>query len=162
MKPYDPGPCTRVGWPSGEWDDEPDLEEWTDPSTRYECCAMRNPMTGSLMGYVGVPRDHAAFGEPYQDIDVSVHGGLSYGAKRRGLMWFGFDCAHAGDLVPTMQMDSLLKDLEEAFEKLAGHKNIYRNWAYVRNECRLLAAQLASQATSGPSGPDATPRDKKH
>jgi hypothetical protein len=45
--------------------------------------------------------------------------------------WFGFDCAHSGDLVPGMPL----------YTGLAG--GVYRDQAYVRGECAKLAAQLA-------------------
>jgi hypothetical protein len=47
--------------------------------------------------------------------------------------WFGFDCAHAGDLAPDMTR-------HYAFER----DETYRTVQYVEGECTDLAAQLAS------------------
>lgn len=44
------------------WDDEPDAFDWRDPATGYPCAIRRNPDTGTLNGYVGVPDDHPFHG----------------------------------------------------------------------------------------------------
>lgn len=72
---------------------------------------------------------------------MRVHGGLTYAKNKEpygkpdGLWWFGFDCAHSGDLIPGM--------LEY------GHNDtdIYRDQQYVVAEVQSLAAQLAKVAT---------------
>lgn len=48
--------------------------------------------------------------------------------------WLGFDCAHAGDLVPGMRR--LLRGLIH-------DGDVYRTLDYVKNECRHLAQQLS-------------------
>jgi hypothetical protein len=53
-------------------------------------------------GYVRVPPGHPLFGKDYNDVDVEVHGGLTFAEIEpckehedgQGY-WFGFDCAHA-------------------------------------------------------------------
>lgn len=67
---------------------------------------------------------------------LDVHGGLTYARnhfpKREpdGLWWFGFDCAHAGDLVPS--------------EHCINHpSDVYRDIEYAKKECESLAEQLA-------------------
>jgi len=58
---------------------------------------------GHRCGYVRVGASHPAFGKDYNDVDVDVHGGLTFGAvepcaHENGTgYWFGFDCAHCGD-----------------------------------------------------------------
>lgn len=59
------------------WDNEPDKVQWIDPATDLDCLAVRNPI-GAWCGYVGVPNDHPYYGQPYDDIPVSVHGGLTF------------------------------------------------------------------------------------
>ncbi len=65
-----------------------------------------------------------------------VHGGLTYSEdhaptnKSDGKWWFGFDCAHAGDLTPGGPFDPHWDD-------------VYRNVSYVRDETQNLAKQLA-------------------
>jgi hypothetical protein len=54
-------------------------------------------------GYVGVPEGHPWFNKHYDDIDASVHGGLTYGRNHLpmqepdGYWWVGFDTGHYGD-----------------------------------------------------------------
>lgn len=81
--------------------------------------------------------------------NVSVHGGLTYSAPCGGhichtpepgepeVWWFGFDCAHAWDLVPGM----------EATKRSVGitrraTDDVYRTLSYVEAECASLARQL--------------------
>lgn len=56
--------------------------------------------------------------------------------REKKVHWFGFDCAHAGDLAPEM----------EKFRKAMGSRlfedNQYRDIAYVTEECESLALQL--------------------
>lgn len=52
--------------------------------------------------------------------------------------WFGFDCAHSGDVSPGMSREYRMN--------IPG--DTYRNVAYVREECRSLAEQLAKNAAS--------------
>lgn len=50
------------------------------------------PVLG-VNGYVQLPTGHPWEHLGYDDIDVAVHGGLTYKEDR----WIGFDTAHAGD-----------------------------------------------------------------
>ena len=78
---------------------------------------------------------------------MRVHGGLTYAndhhpyAKPDGLWWFGFDCAHFGDLVPVFA---------EQFDRLQILRNneVYRDQQYVVAECQSLAAQLVKIGTN--------------
>jgi len=48
-------------------------------------------------GYVHIPKTHPLYGKGYDEIDVDVHGGLTY-AEKEGESWVvGFDTAHYGD-----------------------------------------------------------------
>lgn len=77
--------------------------------------------------------------EASPEVVLDVHGGLTYSDnhvpldKPDGAWWFGFDCAHAGDLSPGM-----LKHTGVRFGE------VYRNLAYVKTETERLAEQLAS------------------
>jgi len=55
----------KSGWPSGEWNSEPDRKQWEDADTGLPCVILRGPM-GALCGYVGVSSDH-----PWFDTDAS-------------------------------------------------------------------------------------------
>lgn len=78
---------------------------------------------------------------PEEELQITlamrVHGGLTYAGGKLptadepdGNWWFGFDCAHAGDLAPGL--------LE--YGRYDG--DIYRDQQYVVAECQSLAAQL--------------------
>lgn len=105
----------KSGWPPGPWMDEPDFLSWTHPNGM--ACAIYRGSSGALCGYVRVASDHPAHGRGYSeeipelggrsagDI-VDVHGGLTFSRSRLRHedesvgWWFGFDCAHLGDLSP--------------------------------------------------------------
>lgn len=56
--------------------------------------------------------------------------------------WFGFDCAHAGDIIPGMASD--LKFVGQTTGWGAVYE--YRDFAYVENQCTELAKQLWMQS----------------
>jgi hypothetical protein len=59
--------------------------------------------------------------------------------KGRAVWWVGFDCGHAGDMSPGILMK--LMDVElTPLTRLANEE--YRDIAYVRSECNLLANNL--------------------
>jgi hypothetical protein len=149
----------RSEWGSGPWDGEPDKVSWTDEATGRPCLGVRNGM-GAWCGYVAVDPGHLLHGEDYdmasEMLDIDVHGGLTFAdrcqegrpesegichvpqpGQPHDVWWFGFDTAHAGDLVPSMAR-------YEAAWGLGNRVDIYRDLAYVQAECASLAKQLAS------------------
>jgi hypothetical protein len=121
--------------PSGVWSGEPDFLEFR--VFGFECHAKRHDSMGHLCGYIQVDATHPWYGKDYNNVDVEVHGGLTYCTSG----WFGFDCAHAGDLVPAMppmgDNDNLFND-----------GDVYRDMGYVVNELIKLAKQ-AKEASDG-------------
>ena len=116
-------------WPQGTWTDELDELVWIDEATNLACHIVRGPV-GALCGYVGVPEGHPMFNVPYENVDVDVHGGLTYSRLRDdGLWWLGFDCAHYDDIAPGM-MQFGLRD------------GTYKDFEYVKQEVTSLVAQL--------------------
>lgn len=110
-------------------------------------CILRMVPMGTWCGYVGVPKGHPWFGQGY-DLDVNVHGGVTYGAacnEELGVChpddgdderwWIGFDCAHAGDIVPGME--------EPRWPEIFGIEQTYKDIDYVRKETISLAQQAA-------------------
>lgn len=80
---------------------------------------------GHLCGYVGmhvIPDD-------YKDIDA--HGGITFNGRFENvdLKWIGFDCAHAGDLIPK-------------FISPADSRDTYKDLNFVIGECKRIIAQL--------------------
>jgi hypothetical protein len=86
-----------------------------------------------LCGYVYIPEGHPLFGKGYDEIDIDVHGGLTF-SERVGKYWLiGFDCAHMGDIVPYMYFKNLMINQGE-----------YRDWDYVDNELKSMAWEVAA------------------
>jgi hypothetical protein len=146
----------KTTWTRGEWDSEPDKVQWPDPTTGLPCLAVRNPV-GCWCGYVAVSEAHPWFEKHYTDklVQIDCHNELTFSNfcvhndKEHGIChmpdqgepervwWFGFDCAHSGDLMPAIEA------------KLGGlisliYPDTYKNLAYVRKGCTEIAWQLAS------------------
>lgn len=108
-------------------------------------CAVTLALAGShRCGYVRVPPGHTLHGKDYGEFDVEVHGGLTFAEEEpctehedgQG-WWFGFDCAHAGDL----PYDPALPAPYPYFP--GGH---YWTQSEVERETELLADQLSKAA----------------
>ena len=126
---------------------EGDEAVWDEQGLK--CYVKRHKSLQHLCGYVGVPKTHPWWGKGggstlckhdgcYKHSIVAqlqVHGGLTFEGEWKqfpGLWFFGFDCAHSGDLVP------------EALKFRTGYNldETYRDMEYVKAECRNLAKQL--------------------
>lgn len=77
MKTIEYRTVDKSKWERGVWDAEPDKMQWLDEATGLPCLITRNH-GGAWCGYVGVPPEHPAHGKDYNDVDVSVHGGLTF------------------------------------------------------------------------------------
>lgn len=118
----------------------------------HQCLMVRHPSLGHWCGYVGVPLRHPLYGKHYDSADLTVHGGLTWGDDHApdsdivGLWWFGFDCAHAGDLMPYRGMpdERAILGLYSAFAETANSPDVYRDAAYVREQTQQLADQLSA------------------
>ncbi|HMJ16592.1 MAG TPA: hypothetical protein VK524_34495 [Polyangiaceae bacterium] len=138
----------------GPWQEEPDRVEWRHAG--FPCLIVRADVTGALCGYVGLPEGHPWFEADIHEIDVSVHGGLTYGAACQGhichapregesdnVFWIGFDCSHAFDVSPKFVHLGFRSSL------LNG---TYRGVRYVMHEVEELANQ-ALEARSAEKPP---------
>lgn len=137
------------------WQAEPNRVEFKYKG--YHCLVNR-AHPGNLCGYVALPNGHPYYGKHYEDIDIGVHGGLTYAGACQGdichvpeegesddVWWIGFDCAHSGDLVPEtyemLQSGGILHDhpfscyLNNAYET-------YKTVAFVKKEIRHMVKQL--------------------
>ena len=111
------------------WGNEPDLLEFTVHG--FMCKIERISVLGHLCGYIMVGDTHPWYAKDYNELsDVDVHGGLTFSKLFPTYSWLGFDCAHAGDLVPKMHALTG-KDFGET----------YRDMGYVVNELIKLANQ---------------------
>lgn len=149
--PQFPAAEAKARFGPGPWQEEPDRAEFE--AYGLPCLIQRGPM-GALCGYVAVPPGHRLHGESHAiwegeapATELEVHGGLTYSAACEGLIchvpregepdnvwWLGFDCAHAGDVVPGL--DYRLP------HQLRRRGDVYRTIDYVRAQCEALAKQL--------------------
>jgi hypothetical protein len=138
-------------FPYGTWSKEPDFVAWYDERSGYPCVMNRTSM-GAWCGYVGVPETHPWYGFEYSDVFrfVFAHGGLTYSDEAtpdirhpghtEPVWFFGFDCAHSGDLVPA----SLAHTPFNAASLFNG--DVYRDLSYVRLSVTHLARHLRGAA----------------
>jgi|SRR5205809_80872 len=131
----------------GPWQEEPDKFNWIDETTGLDCMIVRNIELGNLCGYVGVPLNSKLANIDYNDLDIDIHGGLTYSNKCQGLIchdstkevyWFGFDCAHYNDLIPKfLEYTTHNKSYFSLF-----NNSTYRDFNYVKTQVIYLAQQL--------------------
>lgn len=77
MKAHEWTTKDKTTWGDGPWVCEPDKRQWIDAVTEMSCLMVRGP-SGAWCGYVGVPEGHPLHGKCYDDIDIEVHGGLTF------------------------------------------------------------------------------------
>lgn len=129
-------------WPEGDWMTEPDRDIFKT-ADGYDAAILRHPRLGHLCGYVGVPEGHPLHGRPYGEvydlIDPDVHGGLTYSGngleefgENPSAWYFGFDCMHSRDIVPSMLECSSYPNAS------------YRTFAYVKRQVALLSKQISA------------------
>lgn len=103
--------------------------------------------SGYRCGYVRVPQGHPWHGKDYDDLDVDVHGGLTFAAPDKpcdekgedNAWWLGFDCAHADDAP-----DALLPGGDKLSDFYRDLDVKVRSQEYVEAECRSLCEQAAN------------------
>jgi hypothetical protein len=152
---------------NGEWIYEPDLVEF-----EYEellCIVVRvvkrEPFNkeevyfgGHLCGYIFLPEDHPLYGKETEDIEIDSYQGITYTQKTREGWMIGFDCAHSGDLIPSMEhmrnpnpeikkMREIYTD-PEGYEKCPLFNPTYKNMDFCIKECKSLAKQAAKMKVS--------------
>jgi hypothetical protein len=134
----------------GPWHAEPDRVEFRHAG--LPCLLVRGPV-GAWCGYVGTPPGH-----PWRERDLEgvgapeVHGGVTYQkpchgdichvpapGEPDGVVWVGFDCAHAGDLI-------------FSFVREVRMSGVYRDVAYARRETEQLAEQAERASVSAGAG----------
>jgi hypothetical protein len=96
-------------------------------------------------GYVQIPLNHPWHGLHYDDIDVEVHGGLTFNADG----WIGFDTAHAFDYWPEKELRRLGGTWRHSLGRFASASDENR-WTVKRliAETKRLAEAVAEAATS--------------
>lgn len=149
----------KVGLPEGAWLHEPHRVNWRKHG--LDCMILRNPATFGWCGYVGVPPTHPAYRKKYDDVDVGVHGGLTYADECSGHIchiadeaadktwWLGFDCAHGGDFLPknAQLRQELLKQFSQLFSGPDLHEH-YWTCDEAARETESLAKQLSEMRST--------------
>lgn len=137
---------------NGPWVDEPDRVEFEHEG--FPCLVTRQAERGGhLCGYVAVPPGHPWHGKDYGDIDADAHGGVNYAAPCFGkvchvpkpgepddVWWFGFDCAHGGDIRPGDDVEMARAGFDP-YRSVFHRVSVYRDVEYVKRECQRLAEQ---------------------
>lgn len=139
----------RSKWPSGPWDNEP--EDKVEFEHNGMACMLVRNRSGNWCGYVGLEPSHKYFEKSYDEIDVEVHGGLTYSnkcggaichvakpGKEENIWWVGFDTAHCDDRSP---------GYDYLFTPILNRTLVYRTKEYVINETCKLADQLCETQT---------------
>lgn len=138
---------------TGPWMSEPDRIEWKSP-TGLDCLMVRHESSFHWCGYAAVTKTHPLFGKDYGELDdVNVHGGLTYANSSNGhesdsdedVWWFGFDCAHGGDIRPVeLLYPHILPTWPRDLKPPDAYR--YRDAEWVRAEVESLARQLKDLA----------------
>lgn len=155
-------------WGDGPWQDEPDKMQWPDEATGLPLLVHRSDVAGAWCGYIGVPEGHPWYKTHRYTIDNllpdGVHGGVNFttfcmdtGGESRGIChvpgpgepdhvyWTGFHCSHIWDLSPAADAICRAHGLTPMSE-YGFLDQVYRDIAYARDQCRLLAAQVKAAA----------------
>lgn len=110
---------------------------------------------GHRCGYVRVPPNHRSHGKDYNNVDVDVHGGLTFSAIEPCAhddgtgYWFGFDCAHSGDMSMEPVLNPAWSETSQRLWKIhneihscSSYEHYWEEWEVVQ-ETERLAEQLA-------------------
>jgi hypothetical protein len=85
-------------------------------------------------GYVIIPEGHPLHGKDYDDIDVAVHGGLTFSESAKNIDWeeiteedrngwvVGFDTAHYSDSLSNWSKISVQKEVRRLAKQLENYK----------------------------------------
>ena len=131
--------------------------EWEHAGLK--CAVTLGREGGFRCGYVRVPPSHPSHGKGYNDVEVDVHGGLTFGREEPCAhddgtgYWFGFDCAHCYDASTPPVMDPAwgesarrIWEIDHDPKYAGGAEEHYWEHDEVVAECERLAEQLAAMA----------------
>jgi hypothetical protein len=141
----------------GEWVDEEDVNKCEYRGYRIVVARKyaREPYSkeehwsgGYLCGYVVIPMTHPLFGKSASDIDC--WGGITFDEHEGTTHVIGFDCAHLGDYLPSIERmrknnPDLFTErypLPKEFSYLSFNNPTYKNMKFCLNECVGIVDQL--------------------
>lgn len=111
---------------------EEEDEKYTFEHAGLKCSIKRSHLF-CWLGYVEYEHECS-----YDDIDVEVHGGLTYGDGEE----LGFDCCHFGDLMPKEFLHKAKFMQSNGVD--TGESESYKDYNFVVEETKKLAEQLAA------------------
>ena len=129
--------------PHRPWEGEPDHAKWVDADTGLHGHIVRNKITHTLCGYVGVTSGELV-GVHYDRLemgDYSPHGGFTYSNGEGNVWWFGFDCAHADDFLPGLYIK--MRMVNHSGKASWPPTTNYRTWEFVDAEIRKMMEAIA-------------------
>ncbi len=111
-----------------------------------------NNGSGYRCGYIRVPKGHPWRGKDYDEIDLDVHGGLTFGepdlpcdkAGEDDAYWLGFDCAHGFDAPDPKLTNSDRVHIRALRGETFG---TVRTQEFAEAECRSLCEQAKEETT---------------
>jgi hypothetical protein len=131
-------------------------KEWIHKG--LHCAVVMARPAAHRCGYVRVPPSHPAFQQKYDEIDVNVHGGLTFSELEPCIehpdgqgWWLGFDCAHYYDSpydtnADRSTLDAATQGLLEFYDQRLQSKEHYWTEREVIQETEKLADQLVEMA----------------
>lgn len=107
-------------------------KEWETHGLKCRVIMFRLTREGGYNGYVAVPQGHPSYGKHYDEIDVDVHGGVTYAKfgtdelyegvevlrPNPELYWIGFDTFHAWDSIEKWPLEAVAEETERMAEQL--------------------------------------------
>jgi hypothetical protein len=157
----------------GIWTDEPDEAEWIHEESGLPCLIIRHQAYGTFSGYFGVPPENPLYKSDGDFLEeeitftgLSLPEGIVRDARKTDPLtlpiqieaaflnywFFGFDCAHAGDVIPMFrgrELAGILRRRQTQPLLIASRvgrgtwrgPDVYRDFAFVRKEVEHLAQQ---------------------
>jgi len=136
-------------------------KDWIHAGLR--CRVLDSPVS-TYNGYVALTKDHPDHGKNYDEINVNVHGGLTFSEhgsedERDGeilfpdksLYWVGFDTAHSGDWMSYAPQRGgrkwSLEDVSKETEYLAKQLSDIENMGYNKERIDERLEELISDRT---------------
>jgi hypothetical protein len=103
-----------------------------------DCEIFRNEL-GILCGYLTIPKFSKLYQMNMNELPVNPHGGITYHSQDNSGLKIGFDCGHAGDLIP--YIGNFEKNMYRIYAY--GNKiNTYRNMEYVEQELYTMVNDI--------------------
>ena len=97
----------------------------------YKCMIKNNSMYNTKLGHIVIPNNDKLYNAKWDEIDINVHGGITFAGELDGEFVIGFDCMHFFDLD--------MKDNEEDAAKIF---ECNKTIDYVRQELKNAVEQI--------------------